>query len=164
MEKNENLNSLSNDLLRVLAVMQFKGIDFFVLNEETAYLGSIDEAKEQFNELSEDDKAEGFESYVESNFTEIEEKADDDYIEVDGEEYYSLTDSEADDKFEEYLDNYIEDIILPDVPQHLRNYFDDERWKDDARDDGRGHSLAHYDGHENEETIGDETFYIYRTN
>ena len=85
-------------------------------------------------------------------------------VEIDNEEYYVLTDSEADDKWDEYLDSYIDDVIMSEMPKHLQNYFDDERWKEDARYDGRGHSLASYDGHENEETIGDETFYIYRHN
>ena len=30
--------------------------------------------------------------------------------------------------------------------------------------DGRGHALAGYDGHENEVSFEDETYYIYRIN
>jgi len=44
------------------------------------------------------------------------------------------------------------------------NYFDEDAWKYDAKMDGRGHSLASYDGNENEETVNDETYYIYRIN
>lgn len=43
--------------------------------------------------------------------------------------------------------------------------FDIEAIAEYCRDnDGRGHSLASYDGEENEITIEDEVFYIYRTN
>lgn len=80
------------------------------------------------------------------------------------EEYEVLTDEEADQRWEEELDSYIEDCILPELPERMRFYFDDERWKRDARFDGRGHSIARFDGEENEETIDGETFYIYRQN
>ena len=78
------------------------------------------------------------------------------------EEYMVLTDSEADDAEDEELDNYIEECIMPELPDHLRNYFDDEAWKRDAHMDGRGHSLATYDGCEYEETVEGTTYYIYR--
>ena len=63
-------------------------------------------------------------------------------------DYLVLTDDEANDKLEESLDSY----------------FDEDAWKYDAKMDGRGHSLASYDGNENEETVNDETYYIYRIN
>ena len=47
---------------------------------------------------------------------------------------------------DEHLDSYIEECL--EIPEHLRFYFDEEKWKDDARMDGRGHSLSSYDGHE----------------
>ena len=84
----------------------------------------------------------------------------------DIEEYRILTDFEADKAWEESLENYIEECILPEIPELARNYFDSERWIEDAKIDGRGQNLAHYDGNENEETFtlnGDElTYYIYR--
>lgn len=78
------------------------------------------------------------------------------------EEYMVLTDSEADDAEDEALDNYLEECVYPELPDHLRNYFDDDAWKRDARMDGRGHSLATYDGNEYEETVEGTTYYIYR--
>ena len=159
---NQDLSSLSTDMKRALALRQFKGMDYFFWHE-VAYEGKLEDAQEQFSNEDEDTKEGGFDEYVKANFVEIEE-FDDDLVEIDNEEYYVLTDSEADDKWDEYLDNYIDDVIMSEMPKHLQNYFDDERWKEDARYDGRGHSLASYDGHENEETIGDETFYIYRHN
>ena len=58
------------------------------------------------------------------------------------------TEDEADDAWEESLDNYIDECILPEMPKFTQFYFDDEKWKNDARMDGRGHSLSSYDGGE----------------
>ena len=88
----------------------------------------------------------------------------DNTFEAEGGEYIVVTDEEADDLWEQELDNYLEECIYPELTGNLANYFDDEKWKRDAKFDGRGHSLARYDGHENEETVKDETYYIYRVN
>lgn len=79
-------------------------------------------------------------------------------------EYLVLTDDEADEKWDEELDRYIEDCL--DIPENLRFYFDDEKWKSDAKMDGRGHALSGYDGNENEVTdeLSGDVYYIYRTN
>jgi len=79
-------------------------------------------------------------------------------------DYEVYTDEEADEKWEESLDSYLEDCIYPDLPENMRHYFDDEKWKQDARYDGRGHTLARYDGVENYEEVDRETYYIYRQN
>ena len=80
------------------------------------------------------------------------------------EEYYVLTDDEADEKWDEELDYYLEECIYPEIPEHLRGYFDDEAWKEDARMDGRGHTLSSYDGCEYEEKINGTWYFIYRQN
>jgi hypothetical protein len=79
-------------------------------------------------------------------------------------DYLVLTDEEADDRWEESLDNYLEECIYPELTGNLQNYFDDEKWKRDASYEGRGHSLSGYDGNEYEETVQGITFYIYRQN
>lgn len=85
----------------------------------------------------------------------------DETFETDGGEYMVLTDDEADQAWEESLDSYIEECIYPEFQNEtLKNYFDEDAWKNDARHDGRGHSLNSYDGNE-EESNG---FYIYRIN
>ena len=66
--------------------------------------------------------------------------------------------------WEEDLENYIEECILCNLPEPYRYYFDNEKWKGDAKFDGRGHSLSSYDGCEYEQEIDGETYYIYRTN
>ena len=79
-----------------------------------------------------------------------------------GEEYDVLTDEEANDRWDEELQNYIDKIILPEIPEPYKNYFDDEAWKRDAQYDGRGHSISRYDGCEYEEKVNDTWYYIYR--
>ena len=80
------------------------------------------------------------------------------------EEYIVCTDEEADSLMDDALENYIDEVILSEIPEPYRNYFDNEGWKKDAKDDGRGHALATYDGEENEEEVNGTTYYIYRTN
>lgn len=94
----------------------------------------------------------------------IEEKNDLFTAEGGRDEWMVLTDKEADEKWDESLENYIEECILPELPEAYRFYFDYERWKRDAKMDGRGHSLASYDGNEYDETIDGETYYIYQVN
>ena len=71
----------------------------------------------------------------------------------DGAEYAIGTDDEAEYAWEESLDSYIDECILPEIPKFARFYFNEEKWKSDARHDGRGHSLSSYDGCETD--IGD---------
>ena len=85
-------------------------------------------------------------------------------FEVEGQPgaYCVLDNSEADEALEQALDSYIEECILPDLPASLRGYFDSEKWKRDARFDGRAHALNAYDGNEEEVMVSGEWRYIYR--
>ena len=95
---------------------------------------------------------------------------DENTFEYGSEEYLVVTDEEADELWEQDLDNYLEECIYPLLPDNMVNYFDDEKWKRDARYDGRGHSLNRYDGAEYIEEVkakdGEviETYYIFRQN
>jgi len=100
-----------------------------------------------------------FESWLEENGTEVHV---DEYDENGDWKVY--TDDEADDAWEESLDNYLDECVLPDLPGTLQNYFDRNAWKSDARMDGRGHSLSGYDGHECEQVVNNTTYYLYRQN
>jgi hypothetical protein len=84
--------------------------------------------------------------------------------ETDSGHYLVLTDTEADKAQDEALESLLDDTGC--VPGSDSPYFDRERWKTDARQDGRGHIISGYDGEEREETdpATGETFYIYRTN
>lgn len=76
--------------------------------------------------------------------------------------YLVLTDDEADKVWDEQLGSYLEDCILYELPDEMQMYFDEEKWKRDARIDGRGHSISSYDGCEEEVEIDGETLYIFR--
>ena len=89
---------------------------------------------------------------------------DENIFEFANDEYLVVTDEEADELWEQELDNYLEECIYPELTGDLSRYFDDEAWKRDAKFDGRGHSLGRYDGVENYEEVKDETYYIYRVN
>jgi len=154
----KNSNNLTTDLKRALALKQFNSEDFFII-EGKAYEGTIEDAEDAHKEWEiETENGLNFQEFCEQELTEIDER------EADEGDYLVLTDSEADERFEEALDSYIEDCIMSEIPKYLQNYFDEDSWKQDARYDGRGNSLATYDGDENEEVIEGESFYIYRTN
>jgi hypothetical protein len=78
--------------------------------------------------------------------------------------YRVLTDSQADWEWDMALDIYLDDCILHELDGTAKMYFDTEKWKRDARMDGRGHSLNSYDGTEECATINKVDYYIYRTN
>lgn len=88
------------------------------------------------------------------------------------EEYAVGTDEEADEAWDQSLDNYIEECILPEVDKltegngNLGAYikFDEEMWKCDAKMDGRGHSLSSYDGNEEEVEVDGVLYSIFRVN
>lgn len=83
---------------------------------------------------------------------------------IDDGDYLSLDDEEADSLWDTRLEEYIDDVILPELPEAYHLYFDREAWKNDARIDWRGHSIAWYDGGENEQVYNGTTYYIYRNN
>lgn len=82
-------------------------------------------------------------------------------VNVGGQYLRVLYDNEADDAEDEELDRYLEDIVYSEIPEYLRYYFDDEKWKSDCCG-CRGENLAHYDSQEREYKVDDELIYIYR--
>lgn len=79
-----------------------------------------------------------------------------------GSAYLVLTDAEAEQEMDKELDYYIDEVL--EIPDSIRPYFDEDRWKQDAAQlDGRGHVLNRYDGCEYEETgdISGEPYFIY---
>lgn len=116
--------------------------------------------------MSEETKIKAIAKHFSISVEEAEESFDGDetFAPNGREEYRVLTDSEADEAWDAYLDSYIDDCILPELPGMARNYFDSEKWKRDAKFDGRGHCLSPYDGNEEEVQIDGEWIYIYRVN
>lgn len=90
------------------------------------------------------------------------EENDDIHWTVQGVDYLAGDDDEMDQEWEDDLDNYLEECVYPDLPENMRNYFDDDAWKRDAKFDGRGHSLNRYDGGELETCVNGTYYYAYR--
>ena len=83
--------------------------------------------------------------------------------EVQGTEYLAGSDAEMDEEWDESLDRYLDECVMPDIrDENLKRYFDTESWKADARHDGRGHSLNHYDGDEESTKVNGTWYYAYR--
>ena len=83
---------------------------------------------------------------------------------IDSEEYWVLTDDEADEKAEQYAHESAEEA-QQEIPHHLQRYFNMDLLISDYISDGRGQLLNHYDGSEDSITLdNDSVFYIYRRN
>ena len=83
---------------------------------------------------------------------------------IDSEEYWVLTDDEADDEAELAAQYYLEDA-LSQIPHNLQQYFDDDKYISDCISDGRGYLLDTYNGSEDSITLDNgSVFYIYRRN
>ena len=82
---------------------------------------------------------------------------------AEGSDWLVVDDEEADEIWEEDLENYIDECILPEMDVMHRDYFNREAWMQDTKNLGeRGSSLNRYDGVEHYEKIDDTTYYIYQ--
>lgn len=76
-------------------------------------------------------------------------------------EFTVYNDLEADRAEDNWLDGLLDDM-LSNVPDNLRIYFDEDRWKDDAKMDGRGSALNGWDGQEWVYEIDGEQYFVYK--
>lgn len=153
------IEGLSEQEEKAVALMLHLGNDFFVC-DAILYAGTEEDAKKDYKAelktLTKTTPKPTFEEWVADNCEAIDIDA------LVDENYKVLTDNEADEENDAMIDNYIEECILPEIPSQYRSYFDSEAFKNDAAHDGRGHNIALYDGHENEEEVNGTTYYIYR--
>lgn len=83
---------------------------------------------------------------------------------IDSEDYWVLTDDEADEKAELEAQYLLEDA-LNQIPFNLQQYFDDDKYISDYISEGRGYLLDTYNGSEDSITLDNGlVFYIYRRN
>ena len=83
---------------------------------------------------------------------------------IDSEEYWVLTDDEADEKAEQEA-HYRAEEAQQEIPHHLQRYFDMDLFISDYISEGRGQLLNYYDGSEDSITLDNgSVFYIYRRN
>lgn len=81
---------------------------------------------------------------------------------VQGTSYLAGDDEDMDKEWDASLQNFLEECVLCELKGAARDYFDEEGWKEDAKTDGRGHSLNNYDGGELEADVRGETYYAYQ--
>ena len=77
---------------------------------------------------------------------------------VQGIDYLCGTDDEMDEPWEESLKNYLDECVLPELPETAQQYFNEDAWIEDAKIDGRAHSLNHWNGEE----LNHGDYYAYR--
>ena len=97
-----------------------------------------------------------------SDLENIKESHREHEYEVQGNDYLIGTDEEMEIFWDEDLENYIDDCVMSEIPEHYKKYFDDSEYKEDCKIDGRAHSLARYDGEELEQKVFGENYYFYR--
>ncbi|MGL5690437.1 MAG: hypothetical protein ACRDD8_06400 [Bacteroidales bacterium] len=102
--------------------------------------------------------------FLDVSYRDVFDMGDQTFQDDNNDEYLVLTEDEADQKFGECMDDYINDCVLPEIPEAYRSYFNSESFKRDAKMDGREMFLATYDHIENEATYNDTVYYIYRIN
>jgi len=84
---------------------------------------------------------------------------------IKDEDWLVLTDDEAEDKWDDNLDNDLDELILSQIPAHLQFYFDSDAWIRDTKIGAdRGNSIATYDGEELEQEVNDTIYFLYRCN
>ena len=83
---------------------------------------------------------------------------------IDSEEYWVLTDDEADEKAEQYAHESAEGA-QQEIPHHRQQYFDMDKYISDYISNDRGHLLDTYNGSEDSITLDNgSVLYIYRRN
>ena len=78
-------------------------------------------------------------------------------------EYAVISENDIEHVFHEYAEDMIDEVVLPELPERYRSYFDYERFERDMSYDGYG-QMSSYDGEDNEEKIGDTYYHIIRLN
>ena len=83
---------------------------------------------------------------------------------IDSDEYWVLTNDEADEQAEQYAHESAEEA-QQEIPPHLQRYFDMDLFISDYISNDRGQLLNYYDGSEDSITLDNgSVFYIYRRN
>lgn len=71
--------------------------------------------------------------FSELEYDDAKDKLDEAKELIDARDYLILTDEEADDLWDERLDDLIEDCILSQIPEPYRFYFNEEMYKRDCK-------------------------------
>jgi hypothetical protein len=148
-----------------MALCIMTGIEFFVCNGNVIPKDIMEVVEDYINEneQDEDDYYDIFQFILDNDMYREEAKRGSEF-KLDGREYNVFDDYDADKAFEESMKCYIDECVLSEIPEQYRYYFDEENFiKDTQRNDGRGPSLATYDGEELEAYVNEKFYYGYRT-
>ena len=85
-------------------------------------------------------------------------------IEQGNAEYAVISDDNVEIAFDNAIDDYVDEAVLPEIPEAYRRYFDLEAFTTDCHHDGLGHTLSSYDGGDNEVTIDGKLWHVFRLN
>lgn len=81
-----------------------------------------------------------------------------------GEEWGVISSDNIDAAYRAYCEGYIDDCVLPEIPESYRRYFDTDLYiADMEKGEGWG-AMSSYDGNYDEVTIGGKTWYLFRVN
>lgn len=187
-----NLTTLQEKAIALMQHNQEDFFIIQLEDECKIYEGNEEEARADFLadiEGTEDaDIDVNFDIYCSNNLIEVEEYDEDNY----NNDYLVLTDEEADEKAKEYIKETLwafnasfiasqvdldEEVIqaihdngkcegnndtIYNLIQKLGDF--DSFVSEAISADGRGHCMSSYDGNENEETVNETTYFIYRQN
>lgn len=80
------------------------------------------------------------------------------------EEYVVVQETLMDVLFREYMEEYIDECVIGDIPESLRGYFDYEAYIDDWENDDGYSVMASYDGYIDDIDILGDQYYVFRIN
>ena len=128
----------------------------------------MDEQMGEYQEELEDGPDESRDEYLVDQIEAIEEAKQEIEEDEDNYEYtQEAKENYVESRLEDVRDNpleYLRDYGW-DNPDSIERYIDRDAFIQGAIDaDGRAHGLSSYDGEENEISLGDEWYYIYRIN
>jgi len=78
-------------------------------------------------------------------------------------DYAIIAHDDIEEAFKEYATGLINEIDIPNIPEHLRAYFDYEQRIHDLEMDGYG-QMSGYDGNDNEVIVGQKCWHVFRLN
>lgn len=79
------------------------------------------------------------------------------------EEYAIIDNDDIEYIFKQYAEDLIDDVVICELPESYRGYFDYDKFIQDMSFDGYG-QMAPYDGNDNEIFLDGECYHILRTN
>jgi hypothetical protein len=136
------------------------------LTESALRIGELDSPYEKLRDLFGDDRVTALALILGAPLSSALEATVAPYrppvVTFEGTDYLVGTDDEMDEEWDDALDSYLDECVLPELSDDLARYFDRDAWKADARHDGRAHSLNRYDGGEESVSLSGEEYFAYR--